>query len=630
MLTPKTGNNPSVITSRVLPWMAALVAALALSLVPAASAAPRITSSQRPLISDNITPVFTVPGVHPIGARIRGNHMYVTGPEGLTIFDISDPEHPLPTGALPLPHFENEDVDLGGDTLLISNDPSEGVGILYVIDISDPSMPSLVSATPNGYVDFCQGCFGIGAEEAVPPGVGHTASCIPGPQGACQYAYLAGTGQGIAIVDLTDRTKPFVAKTFKPDITGAATHDVQIDGAGLAWIVGYEGSEAYDISDPLNPRPVMRTDPNVKNTGVAQPGVIPPSANPLPGGTVTEPITGIPLVGGDGASPIDFIHHDSLRFDAPEPAPAAGVPAPPATDGNPSTVDSSAGADAPRATDQSGVQGERQTSPPAKPKPKAKKRVVCNRYRSKAKRRRCYAKRRKAKAKAKRISRAATATATRASATPAHASASSTASAAASRTYPAGGTGDIVGIVEEDYARPTCEGAGSFQTWKIDDDGVLRLQDMWGTEIEALPQGSGFAPVTGLCSAHYFDQRDGLVANAWYEEGTRFLDVSDPKHIKQIGYWIPAKGETWSALFAPNDPTGQTVYALDFVRGIEVLHVDRGAGMKARKAPVRRSWLRKKRAASASRVSLTGWSKQGRYGYVCRIATAKAVRAARR
>src|SRR5215213_9121691 len=175
MSKPKTGHNGLVVTTRVLPWMAALLAALALA--SSAAAAPRITSSQRPLISDNITPVFTVPGVHPIGARIRGTNMYVTGPEGLTIFDISNPERPLPKGALPLPHFENEDVDLGGDTLLISNDPSEGVGILYVIDISDPAAPALASATPNGFIDFAQGEFG--ADSVVPPGVGHTASCIP-------------------------------------------------------------------------------------------------------------------------------------------------------------------------------------------------------------------------------------------------------------------------------------------------------------------------------------------------------------------------------------------------------------------------------------------------------------------
>jgi hypothetical protein len=67
--------------------------------------------------------------------------MFVTGSAGLTTFDISDPASPEPLGALPLPHFENEDVDLGGNILLISNDAAESTGILYVIDISDPATP---------------------------------------------------------------------------------------------------------------------------------------------------------------------------------------------------------------------------------------------------------------------------------------------------------------------------------------------------------------------------------------------------------------------------------------------------------------------------------------------------------
>jgi len=45
-------------------------------------------------------------------------------------------------------------------------------------------------------------------------------------------------------------------------------------------------------------------------------------------------------------------------------------------------------------------------------------------------------------------------------------------------------------------------------------------------------------------------------------------DVSDPTGIRQVGYWVPTKGETWSVLFAPTDPTGSIVYALDRL-GIE-------------------------------------------------------------
>src|SRR3712207_8895490 len=70
-------------------------------------------------------------------------------------------------------------------------------------------------------------------------------------------------------------------------------------------------------------------------------------------------------------------------------------------------------------------------------------------------------------------------------------------------------------------------------------------------------------------SAHYFDYRDGIVAGGWYEQGTRLLDVRDPTDIRQIGYWIPTKGETWSVYFPPTDATGTIVYALDFARGID-------------------------------------------------------------
>ncbi len=116
---------------------------------------------------------------------------------------------------------------------------------------------------------------------------------------------------------------------------------------------------------------------------------------------------------------------------------------------------------------------------------------------------------------------------------------------------------------------------------------------MFTTELDNLAQGKGWAPVTGLCSAHYFDERDGLVAIGWYEEGTRFLDVRDPAGIRQVGYWVPTKGETWATYFPPTDRTGEIVYSLDFARGIDVLRIDRG-DRRVRRAPVRRSWLRER------------------------------------
>ena len=184
-------------------------------------------------------------------------------------------------------------MDLGGNILLVSNDPSEGVGVLYVIDISNPRLPVLKAAMPNGFIyTGIPGIFGL--PEPQEAGIGHTASCIKD----CQFAYLAGTADGIQIVDLRDPANPKKAGRFKPAITDITTHDVQVDGDGLAWIVGAGGTAAYDVRDPLNPRMVMRTDENIRNSG--QLG--------FPG---PDPVFGI---GGKGETPIDLIHHDSLRF----------------------------------------------------------------------------------------------------------------------------------------------------------------------------------------------------------------------------------------------------------------------------------------------------------------------------
>jgi hypothetical protein len=139
-------------------------------------------------------------------------------------------------------------------------------------------------------------------------------------------------------------------------------------------------------------------------------------------------------------------------------------------------------------------------------------------------------------------------------------------------------------------------------------------------------QGKGWAPVTGLCSAHYFDERDGLVAIGWYEEGTRFLDVRDPAGIRQVGYWVPTKGETWSVLFPPTDPTGEIVYALDFARGIDVLRFDRG-DRRVRRAPVRRSWLRDRPGSPGTGGARTGLSRRSDFGFVCRLPSRRAATA---
>jgi hypothetical protein len=127
----------------------------------------------------------------------------------------------------------------------------------------------------------------------------------------------------------------------------------------------------------------------------------------------------------------------------------------------------------------------------------------------------------------------------------------------------------VVAITEEDFGRGGCRRAGTLQTWRIGDRGVLRPLDTFGVERDA--------DVQVACSAHYFDARDGLIAQGFYEQGVRLIDARRPGRLRQVGFHITPPGMVWGALFAPTDPTGSTIYALDHARGIDVLAIDRSA-----------------------------------------------------
>jgi hypothetical protein len=267
---------------------AALVTVLVgLLIAPSAQAAPLFRSA-------NVTELGTLPeAVGAIGARFSpdGDTMYVTSATGLGIYDVSQPEAPQRLSRLPLPHFENEDVDVGHiggrDYVIITNDPSfTGVGVIYVIDVTDPSAPSLASATPVEVP-------GLNGVATNTPGSsnGHIANCIAG----CRYLWTTGSSDGLTVFDLADPTKPHYVGVFKVP-GGGFTHDVQVDDAGIAWVTGEDGTFGYDVSamsDPLAPPLVYRSDPSIINTANSGPSTHPGSAND---------------------SPLDFLHHNSRRI----------------------------------------------------------------------------------------------------------------------------------------------------------------------------------------------------------------------------------------------------------------------------------------------------------------------------
>ncbi len=225
-------------------FLVALVLCLA-----APGAAPAATSAGL-----DVTATIPEPGI--VSARARGNLLYTSGTSGVSIYDISNPRRPARIGRLELPNVQNEDVDVGNGILLVSDDPYGGRGLLYVIDVRNPRRPRLLST----YSTWVPGLFLT--EDSRPTrrrrgGIGHTASCIQG----CRYAWLAGSPDGIEVVDLRDPSRPRLAGRVRAGAaSGFSSHDVQVDSRGLAWVAGARGTAAYDTANPARPRLVTRTN----------------------------------------------------------------------------------------------------------------------------------------------------------------------------------------------------------------------------------------------------------------------------------------------------------------------------------------------------------------------------------
>ena len=443
-----------------------LVAALALagSVTATAEAIPVLPPLRT---SPNVELVTNIPGSY-AGLVFQGDYAYATGwPTGLTVFDISVPEQPVPVGALPLPHFENEDVDLCGDTLLITHDRAEeDLGaMLYVVDISRSTVPVLAASLPLGLT-------GSGR------GAGHIANFVTAD---CSLVWVDG-GDDVEVVDLSDPHAPESLGSFRsvaatgpnPDEPAAfvVSHDTELDSTGTLWNVGGGGVAGYRLTgDPLNPRLVTSSG-----------------------------MDGVNIDFDDTNSPYnDFIMHNSQR---------------------------------------------------------------------------------------------------------------------ASR--------DVLLVTEEDYvdtdqAQPgSCNGQGKFETWRIAaQPGRMRPIDTWQTELNGFVAGGeaedSKAPVTANCSSHWFDHRNGVAAVGWYEQGVRFLDVRNPRDIRQIGYYLPVDGSTWAAYWAPN--ATNIVYTADAARGIDVLRIANAGDAAAPTvtAPILDEWF----GAVGTNSSVDGFRASTLYGWSC-------------
>jgi hypothetical protein len=193
--------------------------------------------------SSNVHLLGHIPGTA-AGMTFKDHYAFVSGWGGITVLDIAEPASPKPVGELPLPHFENEDVDLCGNTLIVVNDrATRDLGsVMYVVSIANPAMPTVAAVLPLGLTGNGRGS-------------GHIANFV---KTDCTQAWIDG-GDHVEVVDLSVQTAPRSLGKFESAASNSdafrVTHDTELDSTGTLWSVGGGGAAGYKLTaNPLAPQ----------------------------------------------------------------------------------------------------------------------------------------------------------------------------------------------------------------------------------------------------------------------------------------------------------------------------------------------------------------------------------------
>lgn len=214
---------------KLLAIAAAALMSLGVVAVPGAVAGP----SAGGLSSDNVEWIDTIPFdfATASGAKIVGEHLYVTSWRNFSIYDISDPLAPQLITTEPFGFaFENEDVDGTNKILIFSEELPQSR--LHIWDVEDKANPE---------------------EIAVLNGAGqHTMSCLEN----CKWLY----GSDGFIVDLRNPAKPKLLKNkWNDGLQAGSPHDVNEVAPGLV-LTSSDPMVVLDTSNPAKPRQVASSE----------------------------------------------------------------------------------------------------------------------------------------------------------------------------------------------------------------------------------------------------------------------------------------------------------------------------------------------------------------------------------
>ncbi|HTI19632.1 MAG TPA: hypothetical protein VL652_01495 [Kutzneria sp.] len=139
--------------------------------------------------------------------------------------------------------------------------------------------------------------------------------------------------------------------------------------------------------------------------------------------------------------------------------------------------------------------------------------------------------------------------------------------------------GELLFVTDEDFG-DTCADSGRLLIaslagsyggagWRSTPSAPFRLSVVGSWSPAGQP--GEVAGAENDCSAHFFEPLTGvgdgnILVQAFYGQGTRFIDVSDPRHPVQVGYFVPAGSEAATPAFHDG-----LVYAAQYSGGIDVL-----------------------------------------------------------
>lgn len=203
--------------------------------------APGSTAGPAPggWMTANVSWVAGIPIEAPgIGARVirvgAQTRFYITGAKGLSIYDVTNPELPVPLAVLPLPHLENESVAVADDGSLVviaSDSQLDAVPLFYVIDTSNVRVPLLKSAFQPG---------------------SHTSTCA---DPACDYLYAS---NGMTF-DLRNRAAPVQVTPGWGAYTGVYSgHYLNRDASGLITVERGGRAVIDPRQDPTQPEVLVQ------------------------------------------------------------------------------------------------------------------------------------------------------------------------------------------------------------------------------------------------------------------------------------------------------------------------------------------------------------------------------------